>query len=411
MTLTAKPPSFTNYHRNLLLWLAIYHRHLSVRHLNDLLYISGELVFPEGDLLRYCGRLLTRLKEKPNKVLILRLQEGFDPSKDFIEHKRLTSSPCPQAHPPSPQQQSTQYKELNMSRNKSRSPQRPKSTTKLPKEPTADGDLAFGISGMNLSTSSSLTYAGDEPIRRHGNHTIRCYRGTATNKQADPDFSVEFIKMRLSLTQSNLLAAGDRNQLIRKTSAVMKHFGSTKRSGKIPTVVISVPGCDVDYTLAIAKRVQKWEDHKFDMHCPQVHQQEHADIISAMNRSEISTPDYMTKHVVELPLFKEDGDKYEDINKDFFNGTATSDECSLMPTFSFPNPIEREVAAGVKRDIPIGFVAFCVCVKGPYCDLKAKKVGDDEDFNEFEYAQNNFFDGGDEGDEGAEEEGMGIGYY
>lgn len=232
-----------------------------------------------------------------------------------------------------------------------------------------------------------------------GGHTVRCYRGTANNKKDDPDFSVETIKVRVNLTQSNLLAAGGKDQLIKKTRAVMKNSGKKKK--KKPTIVVTIPGCNDDYSLKIAKQVQAYEDHKFGMHAANIHQQETADIIS-MNRNDEAS--YTMDHVVELPLFKVDGgDYYEEINKDFFNEHAPSDEFSLQTVFSLPQSIPMVVMGTSPRDILIGFLTVCVCVKGTYCDLKANDVEGDEAADEFEDEFNNFF--GSSGADDDEDEG------
>lgn len=121
MTLPRRPPSFTAFHHNLLLQLALFHPTLTVRAIKDLRYTSGELVFYERDLRKYCGRLLTRLKEKSRDVLQPQLDTSINPFKDIKRHRLLpcpctpSSSPPPNTNPPRSPQSPSQHQHYKSS--------------------------------------------------------------------------------------------------------------------------------------------------------------------------------------------------------------------------------------------------------------------------------------------------------
>ena len=168
MTLIAKPSSFTTFHHNLLLWISIYHRHLTVRKLQTTLrYTSGELVFPEGELRKYCGQRLTILKQSLSRDLILQLEDNFDPLATLLANQLLTSLPL---YHSSIQQPSTPEKieEMTSSRShKKRSPMLQKSKKNGVAWQEAEDEMNNAFNTLAITGDPSVTAPTTLGLRRY----------------------------------------------------------------------------------------------------------------------------------------------------------------------------------------------------------------------------------------------------
>lgn len=386
MTLPAKPTTFEEYfHYNLLLWLALNRPHLTIRKIANHLYYyseSGEsaaLVFPEGELRKYCGALLTILKRENNKQqLALKLDEEFESDLFELVEANLLLTSVPSSHPPRPPARPPQNQQKNMSRSPHRS--RPKK-----RDPEDDSTLEEAIKNMNVTDDDDTkSEIADTSIRyaNSGQNCLRVYRANITDEKDDPNYSVDVIKARLSLTQQNMLAAGGASKLTNSITAKIHQPRKPKHSR--PQIAIGIPSCCDDFDSDNAQQIQAYEDKKFGMHGANLHQQETADIIEMTSQKKNS---YTQMNLIDVPL-----DAGEKLDNSCFNGDQI-DEVSLKTVVSIPGAKQRILAGTRSKDIQVGFVAVVACVTGTYKDLKEGNA-DDPDDDEFDNDEDQFFGGG-----------------
>ena len=404
--ITARPSHFTKYHHNLLLWLAIYHRHLTVRNLSKLRYLSGELVFPEGELRSYCGRLLTSLKTEAHKALILKLDEDFDPVDDFLflkelEHRSLPSS---LSHPPScpspPQPQSAQKKQEaqlhstartpNMrSPNKSphrhrsskdrpsKSPLRPKPTTSmLPMPQLEDGVIA----NFHTWAHSCEGYQQETGI-------LVC-TAVVNDSDTNPKESMFATRILKRVNESTLLV----NEFQSKISA-----GITVDNKGRPAIFISQPsashGAILDNDMVDATALGTYATAKFGGDQSAINNEMNRHLLEEHYGTHLTVVD-----VVTLPELQQDEEDDDDDNKlsysnaEFNNYPDASNQLTypppdnmLNPTVYIPEEGKKRKNLGVTFSVVHGYIMVQVYVKGSRKDLKLKNAavdsaGDNENY-------------------------------
>ncbi len=359
------------------------------------------MVFPEGELRKYCGTRLGLLKRNCTKQqLAIKLDEEFDPF-ESIQDSVLLTTPTSSSHPPtrpSPHQRQKQkqqhQKETMSGRSPHRSPHRTRTPTRgaprgLPKEPEDKNSGAAGLEeafqGLEVDDGG-----GFDSVRYHdipGGNSTRVYRGTVSDDVDDPTYTVEVVKARLSLNQSNLLATGNGTKLNNSVQAKIiraQKNKSTKKTAK-PLIAVGIPSCIDDFDLKNGPKIQALEDDKFGMNGTNLHQQESADMISMRHGRTDTT--FMNWTKVELPLYEK-----EEIDNSLFNGDQL-DDSTLKVVVSIPNAKKVVPLGTTEVKVPVAFVSVVAVIKNTYSDLKVAKDdgGEEAEDTKFDEDQAKYF--------------------
>ncbi len=412
MTLPRRPPSYNHFHHNLLLRIAIYHPHLTVRLLTNLKSASGELIFPQGELRIYCGRLLTRLKSKRRGDLLAELDKTYDPFCDIQPHPLLpstssstTNKPKLSHSPPRPPQHlSTSTPSPKMTKTK----KSPKKSTPKRVSRSVDRDRSFSPpppAGLHHHPSSEFPEPPEGGTKKYHSwgydregldpETKFCVVTAPVNdSEKDPTFSVTAARVVIPVKNETLLT--EESQMHISTGLCADKKGR-------PSVFVKQPcnnNTELDNKMEDLKLLGMLANVQFGGDNRAMNEEMNKAYIEAVGMNDHHT-DVVTLPNLSQYLPEDDGDGEDDEEGlSYSNGmfsmkpdranklTIGPGEYELSPIVYYPKDGKKVTNLSTKMSVQNGYIMVQVLIHGSRRELSLPEAKKPEDSDRKAYFSN-----------------------